>query len=317
MMEQRIMDALGHVKEAYIEEAAPEGRRRKKANFRWVAAAAVIGFMLLFLQTAPGAAAVEIVREQVTRLIEELFPPKDTVLEIEGFEESVHYEAFIHEPETQETGEPSAPEAETPATEEETPEPETQEPEVETSAPETQGWEMKDVPGFVMYVDTEEYYTAEENGVFYVRPIPISVSREEVRKNNSALFEGLSEEEAEAEIDRILAEKEAFYASLPVCEMEIVHLPDILPAAAAEAARAELLGSWENVREIEECPEPKGLRIHASKGLSWDSACVDIYFIEDHRQGTFQVTIRYFMEATEGHATRCKDMLRTFEVLEP
>ena len=54
--------------------------RKKAPRFRYVrqlaAVIALILMLAIFLNTAPGAAAVEYVKEKVASLIETLFPPK-------------------------------------------------------------------------------------------------------------------------------------------------------------------------------------------------------------------------------------------------
>ena len=62
----------------------------------------------------------------------------------------------------------------------------------------------EDTPGFAMYVDKENYVMTEENGIYYVRQIPIEYDRESIRDQQAALLEGLSPEEQEAAIALIL-----------------------------------------------------------------------------------------------------------------
>lgn len=177
--------------------------------------------------------------------------------------------------------------------------------------------EETSTPGFALYVDSERYDMTEENGVTYIRPHAYLPTREDIRMNNQALLEGLSPEEAEAEVDRLLAEQEAFYASLPTCEIEIVHLPDITPESAAENFHAQMPEKWAFVSEITESSQPAGLSFIASQGNEWDSPQEERYFVEDGQRGAFQLTIRYFLEATEGHGTRLRAMAETFSIIRP
>lgn len=241
MKEERIIAALGKVKGSYIMEAAPGRTKAKKHSMRWIAAVAAVFLTLLFLQTAPGAAAVEIVKETVTELIETLFPPKEITIAPEGMPAEIPYVADGKEPQIQEDGAVS-------------------------------------VPGFAMYIDPEHYVMTEENGVTYVRPI-------------------------------------TFSENLPACEIEIVHLPDMLPLDAAESVRAEMTGNWESISEI--TSRTNGFYFSASGGSEWDSPQADLYFLEDGQQGTFHLTVRYFLEATEGHGVRFWTMVDTFEVIAP
>lgn len=132
MKADRIMDALGNVKEDYILESAPGRKTNKTPHIRWIAAAIGLVMLLTFFQTAPGAAALEIVKESVTGFIEVLFPPKDIPVNVEGETEIKHQEAAGQEPETREDGSVSA-------------------------------------PGFAIYYDAELYTRSEENGVTFIR----------------------------------------------------------------------------------------------------------------------------------------------------
>lgn len=168
---------------------------------------------------------------------------------------------------------------------------------------------------FSMYVDEDCYEVTEEEGVTYIRAIGVLPSKEAIREENPLNFEGLSPEEDEKELRRLVDQYLAFYYSLPHCEMEIRHLPDVSSADAAEQLHAQMLQTWESVSEIEYCEEPAGLCFFASQGLKWDSKQEDVYFIRDGQQGTFQIILRYFLEAAEGHGIRFREMLKTFEVV--
>ena len=135
------------------------------------------------------------------------------------------------------------------------------------------------VPGFAIYYDTELYTMSEENGVTYIRFITDN--------------------------------------ELPTCEMEIKHIPGVAPEDAAEAVRKEMEQSWDSVSELRNLETREGFAFAFSAGTSWDSACGDIFFLSDGRNGCFQLTSRYFIEATEGHGSRFGQMVQTFEVIDP
>ena len=138
MKEDRIINALGQVKDEYILEAAPKAGREKHHAFRGLAAAlAIVLLGTLFLQTAPGAAAAEYVAEKVSSLIQTLFPPKEITIMVEGAPVEGQYSAVGQEPEAGETGADA-------------------------------------VPGFAIYIDSESYTMTEENGVTIIRPVNFS-----------------------------------------------------------------------------------------------------------------------------------------------
>lgn len=243
MKSERILYALGRVKESYIEEAAPGRKQPKKHHFRWAAAIAAVLLGVLFLQTAPGAAAAEMILEQVTSLIETLFPPKEVTVAPEGEIMEIPHIAGGQEPETQADG-------------------------------------STGIPGFGIYYDPETYVMVEENDATYIRPI-------------------------------------FFSEDLPACEIEIRHLTDTSTMDAAEDARASIPSDW-TISSIENnLTSPAGLRFSASGGNQWNSLQEDLYFVDDGSQGVFQITLRYFLEATEGHGVRFWAMVETFTVIDP
>ena len=241
MKADQIMDALGNVKEDYIMESAPGKKKTKNIHIRWLAAAIALVMLLAFFQTAPGVAALEIVKEAVTSFIDTLFPPKDIPVEVEGETEVIHQEAGGQEPEMQEDG-------------------------------------TVTVPGFAIYYDTESYTMSEENGVTYIRFITDN--------------------------------------ELPPCEMEIKHIPGVAPEDAAEATRKEMEQSWDSVSELRNLETREGFVFAFYAGTNWDSACGDVFFLSDGGDGCFQLTSRYFIEATEGHGARFAQMVQTFEVID-
>ena len=241
MKADQIMDALGRVKDTYVMEAMPCKKKAKKTSLRWIAAVLAILIMVLaFFQTAPSAAAIEMVKDAVTSFIEMLFPPKDIPVNVEGMTEDIHHEAGGLAPEVQEDG-------------------------------------TVQTPGFAIYYDTERYVMSEENGVTYIR---------------------------------FIAEND-----LPPCEVEIAHIPNAAPAEAAAAAKEQMGEQWENLSEITALEYKDGVHFWVSEGSNWDSACEDVYFLSDGATGSFQITARYFIEATEGHGVRFSQMVKAFEVI--
>lgn len=179
---------------------------------------------------------------------------------------------------------------------------------------EAQGMEPNiKTPGFSIYVDTENYVMTVENGIYYIRPIPIQIDREAVRKDQADLINDLSSEDQEAAIDRRVAELEAYYASLPACELVIRELPDKDMETAAAETRADMVGKWDNLSDIWSYREPKTLHIDASS----DNISEYHQFLENGNGGTFHLIKRGYTEAAEGHGTRLHYMMRTFTVIAP
>ena len=272
MKADRLMDALGKVKEDYIMESAPGKKKSNKPHMRWIAAAIAIVMLLTFFQTAPGVAALEFVKEAVSKLIETIFSPKDLIVMPEGTMEVVHHEAQGRDP-------------------------------------------GEDSPGFVMYIDTERYVMTEENGAYYVRQIPIEFDREEIRRQQAALLEGLSPEEQEAVIDARIQELNEFYAALPANEIEIIEVLDQEYSAYAEEVRNQMSTSWKITKDLIWIDKPLAYTFSASGGDASDSPCEIHYFVDNGNQGTFHIISRYYLEAAEGVGSRFSAMIQTFEVV--
>lgn len=170
MTNMELLDILGGVQGKYILEAQQlRAGGRKPHRLRYMRQlAAVITLILiltLFLNTAPGVAAVEYVKEKVTSLIEALFPPKKMTINVEGMEYAGDYAADGVEPE------------------------------VTAEAPQ---------PGFAIYYDVDSYTMVKEGDITYIRPYLKSMTREEVLEIYGDSLSSLSEEEQERQIASLM-----------------------------------------------------------------------------------------------------------------
>ena len=170
MTNLELLDILGGVQGKYILDAQQLRAGRKKPHrLRYIQQlAAVIALILMltvFLNTAPGVAAVEYVKEKISSLIEALFPPKKMTINIEGMEYEGDYAADGVEPE---------------ATVE------------------------KPQPGFAIYYDVDCYTMVKEGDITYIRPYLKSMTREEVLEIYGDSLFSLSEEEQERQIASLM-----------------------------------------------------------------------------------------------------------------
>ena len=170
MTNMELLDILGGVQGKYILEAQQlrtGGRKPHRLRYMRQLAAVItlILILTLFLNTAPGAAAVEYVKEKVTSLIEALFPPKKMTINIEGMEYEGDYAADGVEPE------------------------------VTAEAPQ---------PGFAIYYDVDSYTMEKEGDITYIRPCLKSMTREEVLEIYGDSLFSLSEEEQERQIASLM-----------------------------------------------------------------------------------------------------------------
>ena len=247
--------------------------RRRGRRWQWVlAVAASLALAVSLLGFTPqGQALAASVGRRAAELWNELFPPKEITVELEGMEEEI--------PHT-----PHAPEEE----------PEQAE--------------------FVIYVDESRYVFTQGDGISYIRPIPVTYTREDAINSLGALLEGLSPEEQETMIQERIEEWTDWQADLPPCEIRIVRQPDLSPKEAAEAAREALEATFASVSPLEETE--RGWQLWATEeNVQWDSPVEDVTVVADGQGGSWVLTARYFLEATEGHGTRFAAMIDTFEVL--
>ena len=87
---------------------------------------------------------------------------------------------------------------------------------------------------------------------------------------------------------------------LPVCELKIEFLPGLLPYAAMEKSRAEMA---DELITIHQDQETGAYRFHIDHGSAWDSRVEDVMVVGAGSSGSFRLTSRYFLEATEGWGT--------------
>ena len=170
MTNMELLDILGGVQGKYILEAQQlraGGRKQHRLRYMRQLAAVItlILILTLFLNTAPGAAAVEYVKEKVTSLIEALFPPKKMTINVEGMEYEGDYVADGVEPE------------------------------VTAEAPQ---------PGFAIYYDVDSYTMEKEGDITHIRPYLKSMTREEVLEIYGDSLFSLSEEEQERQIASLM-----------------------------------------------------------------------------------------------------------------
>lgn len=107
MRSMELLEVMGAIRDKYILEAeelrgqtaAVKEFRPRRTLSRIAAVIAVVLVCAMLLQTPIGAAAVEIVKEGFSKLIDTLFPPREIVLAPEGLPEAIPHEAQGREPE--------------------------------------------------------------------------------------------------------------------------------------------------------------------------------------------------------------------------
>lgn len=114
----------------------------------------------------------------------------------------------------------------------------------------------------------------------------------------------------------VITTNEPLPEQYPEVSMTIEQFKDEKPEDLIKRLSGELSGKYEDVREVEKVSEPvQGYTVRALAGKEWDSVVVVIYAVDNGKQGSFAITEKYFLEASEGHGARFHQMLKEFKVL--
>ena len=138
--------------------------------------------------------------------------------------------------------------------------------------------ESVSMPEFLMYVNYEDFYLADDGESFYIY--------QNIRTPNK-----------------------------PACWLTLTWEPNVTVEQALQQQKSKLSISTESVTVYETNTLLDGPMILGSSGSEWDSAQTEVYIISDQHSGVFIFTLDYYLEDTDGYATRLRDMLQTFEVI--
>ena len=98
-------------------------------------------------------------------------------------------------------------------------------------------------------------------------------------------------------VDGLILRPIEYSEDLPVCEIKIEFLPNLLPYAAMEKSRMEMAG---DTTAIHQDQEPLRYSFHIADGSVWDSHSADVFIVGAGSAGSYRLTSKYFMEAAEG-----------------
>lgn len=290
--EERLLELIGNIPEEMLDDALNVKkvcRTKKKRLFYGITAAACM--LVLFMRFVPaGQVMAAQIKEYVEHFLEELFPPRDISLTVEGIEEMIPHEIYGELPEEAE--------------------------EFPGEAEKVSG-ENADKAGFAIYVDMDSFETAEEENCYIIRGKRIIYTRQDAIKDNATLLADLSEEEAEQKIEEIVEKTQEFYDNFPIDEIRITQKQEVSVEDAARKMREELSEHYTDVSDITVSELPKGLYFRAEEGTAWDSEIKEVYFVDNGLGGVFVITASYILEAEGGTGVRYHSMIETFRVLPP
>ncbi len=110
MTEMELLKVIGYAQDVHILDAEEPIKKRKVISFpkpliRTIAAILTVVLAVgLFLKTPMGVAVAEAAKDQFGWFLDLLFPPKDEVVYVEGFPETIHVQAKGREPEEKQPG---------------------------------------------------------------------------------------------------------------------------------------------------------------------------------------------------------------------
>lgn len=114
----------------------------------------------------------------------------------------------------------------------------------------------------------------------------------------------------------VITTKEPLPDRYPEVSFTIEQDPDTKPADLIADLEKEIKGKYAKTDAVEQVTQPvAGYRLHALNGQEWDSEVTTVYVVDNGKQGSFVLTMKYFLEAAEGHGARFEQMLKEFKVL--
>ena len=112
---------------------------------------------------------------------------------------------------------------------------------------------------------------------------------------------------------------------LPEVSMSVYQDKDRTPDELKAEIKALVEADYDTVMDFEQAEYPLlSWHIHALDGKlegekedmpQWDSKVIDVYLVDNTQGGTFVITLKYFMEASEGHGERLKGMLADMSII--
>ena len=166
-----------------------------------------------------------------------------------------------------------------------------------TPAPQSEGSESEQtnesvkVMSYVLYIDESRYTTQSADGVDRIVPLDYPEDYPEVSVEITQLM-NQTPESLKAEIKNSMAQE-----YLSVEDWEFVDYP-------VSGSRLMALDADLNAE--------KG----SAEAVNWDTKVARVYLVDNTEGGTFVITVKFFLEAEEGHGARIEQMLESFTVVD-
>lgn len=116
----------------------------------------------------------------------------------------------------------------------------------------------------------------------------------------------------------VIVTKEPLDERYPEVSMTIKQIKGVTPEAAIAEQQQLLASSFAEVDAPVQVTEPiEATLISAKDGQNWDSPVSKVYVFSNGYGGSFVITEKYFLEASEGHGARFYHMLEQFTLVDP
>jgi len=103
----------------------------------------------------------------------------------------------------------------------------------------------------------------------------------------------------------------------PEVSMSIEQVEDETPEEAIVRLQKELAEQYATVKEPEAVTKPlNATLLSAIDGNEWNSPVSKVYVLSNEKGGSFIITEKYFLEASEGHGARFYYALEQFQIVE-
>lgn len=104
--------------------------------------------------------------------------------------------------------------------------------------------------------------------------------------------------------------------TVPEVSMSVEQIKDTTPEQLEITLINDLTSQFNIVENKGKVDSPvPAILLYAREGDDWNSVIVKYYLIDNTKGGTFLITQKYFLEASEGHGVRLDNMLKEFKII--
>lgn len=119
----------------------------------------------------------------------------------------------------------------------------------------------------------------------------------------------------------IIKPKNSNNNDVPEVYLKIYQVENSKPIDVAKNFIARSKEIYDNVSEVQNIDNPINCLYYSAnnfkfKKMEWSDSCLEYYFVDNTRNGTFIIEKNVFLEATEGHGARFNEIIKGFKIRE-